>query len=49
MKTLALFSLIAIASAAICASWAQPYPSRPVTMVVPLAAGGPARRLSTLS
>ncbi len=43
MKTRALFSLIAIAVAAICGSpaTAQPYPSRPITMVVPLAAGGP--------
>jgi tripartite-type tricarboxylate transporter receptor subunit TctC len=43
MKTRALFSLIAIAFAAICVSraTAQPYPSRPITMVVPLAAGGP--------
>jgi tripartite-type tricarboxylate transporter receptor subunit TctC len=43
MKTRALFSLIAIALAAICVgrATAQPYPSRPITMVVPLAAGGP--------
>jgi tripartite-type tricarboxylate transporter receptor subunit TctC len=43
MKTRALFSLIAVVLAAICISpaWAQPYPSRPITMVVPLAAGGP--------
>jgi tripartite-type tricarboxylate transporter receptor subunit TctC len=43
MKTRALLSLIAIAVAAICGSraTAQPYPSRPITMVVPLAAGGP--------
>jgi tripartite-type tricarboxylate transporter receptor subunit TctC len=43
MKTRALFSLIAIAFAAISFSraTAQPYPSRPITMVVPLAAGGP--------
>jgi tripartite-type tricarboxylate transporter receptor subunit TctC len=43
MKTRALFSLIAIAFAAISSSWAtaQSYPSRPITMVVPLAAGGP--------
>jgi tripartite-type tricarboxylate transporter receptor subunit TctC len=43
MKTRALFSLIAVVLAAICISpaSAQPYPSRPITMVVPLAAGGP--------
>jgi tripartite-type tricarboxylate transporter receptor subunit TctC len=43
MKTRALFSLIAIAFAAISSSraTAQSYPSRPITMVVPLAAGGP--------
>ena len=43
MKTRALFSLMAIALAAIGFSraTAQPYPSRPITMVVPLAAGGP--------
>ena len=43
MKARALFSLIAIAFAAISGSraTAQPYPSRPITMVVPLAAGGP--------
>jgi tripartite-type tricarboxylate transporter receptor subunit TctC len=43
MKTRALFSLIAIAFAAISSSRApaQSYPSRPITMVVPLAAGGP--------
>src|SRR5262249_43859394 len=43
MKARALFSLIAIVLAAICVNpaWAQPYPSRPVTIVVPLAAGGP--------
>jgi tripartite-type tricarboxylate transporter receptor subunit TctC len=43
MKTRALFSLIAIALVAICVSpaSAQPYPSRPITMVVPLAPGGP--------
>jgi tripartite-type tricarboxylate transporter receptor subunit TctC len=43
MKTRAPFSLIAIVVAAICvnSASAQPYPSRPITMVVPLAAGGP--------
>jgi tripartite-type tricarboxylate transporter receptor subunit TctC len=43
MKARALFSLMAIAFAAIGFSraTAQPYPSRPITMVVPLAAGGP--------
>jgi tripartite-type tricarboxylate transporter receptor subunit TctC len=43
VKTRALFSLMAIALAAIGFSraTAQPYPSRPITMVVPLAAGGP--------
>jgi tripartite-type tricarboxylate transporter receptor subunit TctC len=43
MKTRTLFSLIAIAFAAISGSraTAQPYPSRPITMLVPLAAGGP--------
>jgi tripartite-type tricarboxylate transporter receptor subunit TctC len=43
MKTRALFSLIAIALAGIGVSrtTAQSYPSRPITMVVPLAAGGP--------
>jgi tripartite-type tricarboxylate transporter receptor subunit TctC len=43
MKTRALFLLIAIALAASGGkeASAQVYPSRPVTMVVPLAAGGP--------
>jgi tripartite-type tricarboxylate transporter receptor subunit TctC len=43
MKTRTLFSLIAIAFAAISGTraTAQPYPSRPITMLVPLAAGGP--------
>ena len=43
MKTRALFSLIAIVLAAIWVNpaSAQPYPSRPITMVVPLAPGGP--------
>jgi tripartite-type tricarboxylate transporter receptor subunit TctC len=43
MKTRALFSLIAIVLAAsgVNQASAQVYPSRPITMVVPLAAGGP--------
>jgi tripartite-type tricarboxylate transporter receptor subunit TctC len=50
MKTRALFSLIAIVLAAVCLNpaWAQPYPSRPVTIVVPLAAGGPLDTLSRI-
>jgi tripartite-type tricarboxylate transporter receptor subunit TctC len=50
MKTRALFSLIAVVLAAICVSpaWAQPYPSRPVTIVVPLAAGGPLDTLARI-
>jgi tripartite-type tricarboxylate transporter receptor subunit TctC len=50
MKTRAPFSLIAIVLAAICASpaSAQPYPSRPITMVVPLAAGGPLDTLARI-
>jgi tripartite-type tricarboxylate transporter receptor subunit TctC len=50
MKTRALFSLIAIVLAAICVSpaSAQPYPSRPVTIVVPLAAGGPLDTLARI-
>lgn len=50
MKTRALFSLIAIVLAAICVSpaSAQPYPSRPLTMVVPLAAGGPLDTISRI-
>src|SRR5215475_13707176 len=42
MKTRTLLSLIAIALVAACgAASAQVYPSRPITMVVPLAPGGP--------
>src|SRR5215475_7415862 len=42
MKTRTLLSLIAIAVVAACgAASAQVYPSRPITMVVPLAPGGP--------
>jgi tripartite-type tricarboxylate transporter receptor subunit TctC len=43
MKMRALFSLIAMALTAIygAAASAQPYPLRPITIVVPLAAGGP--------
>jgi tripartite-type tricarboxylate transporter receptor subunit TctC len=43
MKTRALFSLIAIVLAVsdVNQASAQVYPSRPITMVVPLAAGGP--------
>jgi tripartite-type tricarboxylate transporter receptor subunit TctC len=50
MKTRALFSLIAVVLAAICISpaSAQPYPSRPVTIVVPLAAGGPLDTLARI-
>ncbi len=50
MRTRALFSLIAVVLAAICISpaWAQPYPSRPVTIVVPLAAGGPLDTLARI-
>jgi tripartite-type tricarboxylate transporter receptor subunit TctC len=50
MKTRALFSLIAIVLAATCGSpvSAQPYPSRPITMVVPLAAGGPLDTLARI-
>jgi tripartite-type tricarboxylate transporter receptor subunit TctC len=50
MKTRALFSLIAVVLAAIRISpaWAQPYPSRPVTIVVPLAAGGPLDTLARI-
>src|ERR1700753_2398946 len=31
----------AIGLASLCAAHAEPYPSRPITMVVPFAAGGP--------
>jgi tripartite-type tricarboxylate transporter receptor subunit TctC len=50
MKTRALFSLIVIVLAATCGSpaSAQPYPSRPITMVVPLAAGGPLDTLARI-
>jgi tripartite-type tricarboxylate transporter receptor subunit TctC len=50
MKTRALFSLLAIVLAAICVSpaAAQSYPSRPVTIVVPLAAGGPLDTLARI-
>src|SRR5262249_45376315 len=42
MKTRTLLPLIAIALVAACgAASAQVYPSRPITMVVPLAPGGP--------
>ncbi len=50
MKSRALFSLIATVVAAICGppAAAQPYPSRPITMVVPLAAGGPLDTLARI-
>jgi tripartite-type tricarboxylate transporter receptor subunit TctC len=50
MKTRPLFSLIAIVLAAVCISpaWAQLYPSRPVTIVVPLAPGGPLDTLARI-
>jgi tripartite-type tricarboxylate transporter receptor subunit TctC len=50
MKARAPFSLFAIVLAAICISpaSAQPYPSRPVTIVVPLAAGGPLDTLARI-
>ena len=43
MKTRALFSLIAVVVTAMLGTEAsaQLYPSRPITIVVPLAAGGP--------
>src|SRR5215475_8796592 len=50
MKTRVLVSLVAIILAAICVSTAsaQVYPSRPVTIVVPLAAGGPLDTLARI-
>jgi tripartite-type tricarboxylate transporter receptor subunit TctC len=40
MKRLVLAAIIA-ASAGLAGAWAQSFPSRPITMVVPFAAGGP--------
>ncbi|OYV01282.1 MAG: ABC transporter substrate-binding protein [Burkholderiales bacterium PBB5] len=37
-RAVGMFSLLALASAA---SWGQTYPARPITLVVPFAAGGP--------
>jgi len=37
-RAVGIFSLLALASAA---SWGQTYPARPITLVVPFAAGGP--------
>jgi tripartite-type tricarboxylate transporter receptor subunit TctC len=37
-RAVGMFSLLALASAA---SWGQAYPARPITLVVPFAAGGP--------
>jgi tripartite-type tricarboxylate transporter receptor subunit TctC len=49
MKTRALLSLIAITLAAAGSpASAQVYPSRPITMVVPLAAGGPLDTLARI-
>jgi tripartite-type tricarboxylate transporter receptor subunit TctC len=35
------FCAAALATASVATAWAQPYPTHPVTMVVPFAAGGP--------
>ena len=50
MKVRTLLSSMAIVLAAGCVgpAWAQVYPSRPITIVVPLAAGGPLDTLARI-
>jgi tripartite-type tricarboxylate transporter receptor subunit TctC len=42
------FAVVAAASAAIASAYAQTYPSRPITMVVPYPAGGPTDTLARI-
>src|SRR6478752_8443347 len=48
MKTAAVALAVAVAAGHCASAQAQPYPSRPVTMIVPFPAGGPTDTLARI-